>query len=96
MPYIDAKDRPAIDVHVDALARAIEADGGRDAAGMAGPLNYACTTLALKLFPKRKYWTLALVVGVFVTVVLEYYRRWVAPYEDQKIAENGDCYPEGR
>jgi hypothetical protein len=95
VPYIEQKDRPAIDAQVTALARAIEADGARDAAGMAGPLNYACTALVLKLYPKRKYWTLALVIGVFVTVVLEYYRRWGGPYEDQKIAENGDVYPEG-
>lgn len=95
MPYIANEERSAIDSHVVALADVISRSGATVTHDRAGPLNYACTTLALKLFPQRKYWILALVVGVFVTVVLEYYRRWVAPYEDQKIAENGDCYPGG-
>jgi hypothetical protein len=92
MPYITKEDRHALNESIDGLAIAIKATCDNEPTAQAGVLNYACTRLALALYPKRKYWQLALVVGVFVTVVLEYYRRWVAPYEDQKIAQNGDVY----
>lgn len=92
MPYIEPRDRNAINESIDGLAIAIKAVCGNEPTFQAGALNYACTRLALALYPQRRYWQLALVVGVFVTVVLEYYRRWVAPYEDQKIAQNGDVY----
>jgi hypothetical protein len=92
MPYIDQIQRKGLDESIDGLAIAIKCTGNDRPEHMAGMLNYSCTRLALTLYPKRKYWTLALVVGVFVTVVLEYYRRWAAPYEDEKIAQNGDVY----
>ena len=101
MPYIAKEQREAINESIDGLAIAIKCTVSRaDISGkelarpedMAGMLNYVCTRLALALYPRRRYWTLALVVGVFVTVVLEYYRRWCAPYEDEKIAQSGDVY----
>lgn len=89
MPYIKQDQRPVIDMHVAHIAEHVKFMPATDAAGA---LNYTCTTLALKLFPQRKYWVLALVIGVIVTVVLEFYRRRAAPYEDDKIAENGDVF----
>ena len=98
MPYIDPEDRKLLDESIDAVALNIQRLQRVDRPSTsstvsAGPLNYVCTRLALSLYPERRYWSLALVIGVFVTVVLEYYRRWAAPYEDAKIAENGDVYP---
>jgi hypothetical protein len=46
----------------------------------------------LGVYPHKKYWVMAIVCGVLINVLLEYYRRWAAPYEDDKIAENGDVY----
>jgi hypothetical protein len=85
MPYIAKEHREALNESIDGLAIAIKCTCNDLPETMAGVLNYSCTRLALALYPQRKYWTLALVVGVFVTVVLEYYRRWCAPYEDEKI-----------
>lgn len=34
------------------------------------------------------------VLGALEAVKQEFYRRVVAPYEDQKIEENGDVYPQ--
>ncbi len=94
MPYIPAKDRPRLDAHIDALAKelkAVAAEYGYDGA-FAGLLNYACTTLALKVIPAKRYWAIALVTGVFKNIADEFYRRFAAPYEDIQIERNGDVY----
>lgn len=58
----------------------------------AGDLNYAITTLLLKYTKRegKKYFTIVVVMGTLLCVALEFYRRLAAPYEDQKIRENGD------
>ena len=94
MPYISQPSRAGLDAHIDALAneiRALAKSEGHDAA-FCGPLNYACTKLALQVIPVRRYWTIALVVGVFKNIADEFYRRYAVPYEDEKIAEHGDVY----
>ena len=61
----------------------------------AGTSSFAgkdCTKLALQVIPVRRYWTIALVVGVFKNIADEFYRRYAVPYEDEKIAEHGDVY----
>lgn len=89
MPYIDESKRPQLDRHIDKLAQELNSlcEVNTDFAGL---LNYSCTQLAMKVIPSRRYWTLALVVGVFVTLVAEFIRRIVNPYEDDAIAKNGD------
>ena len=60
-----------------------------------GDLNYAITVL-LKDYVNNNgysYNTFNKAVGVLECCKLEMYRRAVAPYEDEKIAENGDVYP---
>lgn len=94
VPYIPPELRPALDQHIDALAEAINAaaaDLDGDAA-YAGLLNYACTTLALKTMPTRRYWAIATTSGVFANVADEFYRRFATPYEDEQIVRNGDVY----
>lgn len=94
MPYIAQKDRPELDAHIDALAEAIKksaASYGYDGA-FAGLMNYSCTRLALKVIPARRYWTIALISGVFKNVGEEFYRRYAAPYEDEQIKKSGDVY----
>lgn len=96
MPYIAQEDRRHLDAEIDALAAKIaaraEAAGGE--ASFAGLLNYACTRLALAVvkrrFGKIRYWIVATVSGVFANVSDEFYRRLAAPYEDAKIASEGD------
>lgn len=60
-----------------------------------GELNYAITRL-LDGYLKRKdllgYAELNEVVGALECAKLELYRRLMAPYEDDKIDENGDVY----
>ena len=54
-----------------------------------GALNYSITKILINLYPK-KYFHLNRSLGVLSAVQKEWYRRHIAPYEDQKIQENGD------
>jgi hypothetical protein len=59
-----------------------------------GHLNYLFSVIA------REYWKnssgsyadLNDVIGAFEGAKMEFYRRVVVPYEDEKIKENGDIY----
>lgn len=83
MPYITKDRRSHIDCHVDQIINYVDNDGD---------LNYAITRL-LHLFVKKSklcYHTINIVQGVIDCVGREFYRRVAAPYEDNKINENGD------
>ena len=83
MPYIKQSVREKIDY-------------GENIATYPGELNYLITTLCLRymknLSPSTSYNLYNEVIGVLECVKLEMYRRAVAPYEDEKIKENGDVY----
>lgn len=58
-----------------------------------GVLNYLVTELAIAwLGPTPNYERFNAAVGALECAKLELYRRMIAPYEDKKIAENGDVY----
>jgi len=88
MPYIKSERRPVLDTHINALVRCI-----RDI----GELNYCITRLALRFltYVGLNYANLAGVVGTLHLISTEMERRVINPYEDKKIAENGDV-PEYR
>lgn len=78
MPYIKQKDR----------ARAAHSPEN------AGEFNYQIT-LAITDFVRRNglsYRTINDVVGALESAKAEFQRRIVGPYEDTKIATNGDVY----
>jgi hypothetical protein len=81
MPYIDQEARAQIDA------------GGRPA--LVGELTYVLTGVVLEYVQTRgaKFATFADVLAALDATSKEFYRRQVAPYEDDKIAENGDVYP---
>ena len=80
MPYISKRQREIL-------------DNKQDEPCAAGELNYAITKLIQQYLPKPpRYDNYNEVLGVLEAVKLELYRRMVAPYEDTKIAENGDVY----
>jgi hypothetical protein len=59
-----------------------------------GDLNYAMTEMC-KVWAERKghsYTTYNEIVGVLECCKLEFYRRMVSEYEDEKIIQNGDVY----
>ena len=57
-----------------------------------GEFNYVVTKLAQMYMGPKSYEALERVIGGLESVKLEFYRRAAAPYEDQKIEENGDVY----
>jgi hypothetical protein len=67
-------------------------DANRSEPATAGELNYKITRLCLDYIAThgKQYNTYNEAIGVLSCVTQELYRRQVAPYEDQKIAENGD------
>ena len=81
MPYIKGESRPILDKIV------IQVPDGL----IAGELNYLITKILLGTRP-RGYSNYNALIGVLECVKLELYRRAVAPYEDEKIEENGDVY----
>jgi hypothetical protein len=58
----------------------------------AGELNYLFTTVCHQYWKKtgQNYQAFNDIIGALEGCKLELYRRKVAPYEDQKIIENGD------
>lgn len=61
----------------------------------AGDLNYLISTIVLGYIGTHgeNYRTINETIGVLECAKLELYRRLAAPYEDTKIAQNGDIYP---
>lgn len=57
-------------------------------------LNYVITTLLDTYIQLEglNYASLNAAIGVLECAKLELYRRIAAPYEDKKLAENGDVY----
>lgn len=60
-----------------------------------GELNYKLTLAIIEYMTRNglSYQTLNDIVGALESCKAEFQRRVVAPYEDQKIRENGEVYP---
>ncbi len=83
MPYIRQVDRPVLTPKIELEAVT------------AGELNFQLTEV-IKSYVKSRglsYQTVNDIVGALEGAKLEFYRRVAAPYEDTKIAANGDVYP---
>ncbi len=93
MPYLNDSRKKAIAFHQeDECGRSLIIDGG--SIETPGDLNYAITMLAIDYIKKNgeRYKNYNDVVGAIEGAKLEFYRRAVSFYEDNKIEENGDVY----
>ena len=101
MPYIPKHQRAFLDPLIDALARKIAVGKNAARKGFAGFVNYAVTRLLLKLLGVTDlswrpphgtydYDKINEAIGVLECCKLELYRRLAAPYENEKIADNGE------
>jgi len=81
MPYIHQEDRDKLATNIQQLVTA-------------GELNYLLTNTILVYLNAKgcNYQTINDIIGALEGAKLEFYRRIVVPYEDQKIEENGDVY----
>lgn len=94
MPYIVKSERQKLDALINQVVSTIRSmDSSEDLTTHDGRLNYTiCRILigVLELVGKPKYHKANACMGILACVQAELYRRLTAPYEDQKIAENGD------
>lgn len=83
MPYIKPERRTLFDAHLEACAGQILNEGD---------FNYCIYKLASLLVERtgESYQNLSMCSSAMEHAKLEWYRKRVAPYEELKIAENGD------
>jgi len=86
MPYIKKEYRPDLDKLINPLITHLK---NVPVESQDGQMNYIITRLLKGVYGKR-YFDLNRAIGVLSCVMLEFYRRVVGPYEDEKIKENGD------
>ena len=86
MPYIPADDRDLLTPRTNMFADS------------AGELNFQITQLVIEYlnYNGLSYQICNDIVGALDGAKAEFQRRVVGPYEDRKIAENGDVYPADR
>lgn len=92
MPYIIQDKRDVLDPQIEELLNGLrELESDDPSNSMAGNLNYIFTKLLIAVSSK-KYDDINEAVGVLECCKLELYRRFAAPYENQKAHDNGDVY----
>jgi len=86
MPYIKQEDRKRYDELIVDLAIVLGEipEEDRD-----GHINYVITKLFKILYAPPKYKRYNRAMGVLECIKQEFYRIFIAPYENIKIAENG-------
>lgn len=88
MPYIKQEDRKRFDCHIDALIKEFDKKPVSP-----GEFNYVVSRLLWNIWMKESnhnYTTANNLIGALECIKEEFYRRWIAPYEEDKIKENGD------
>jgi hypothetical protein len=96
MPYIKQDKREQVQDQLGYLIDAVAVASEGDVQALPGILNY-CITVLIKSAYKQVTGKLKLsysdhnsAVGMLECAKMEFYRRQTAPYEDEKIFENGD------
>lgn len=86
MPYIKPEQREKWKVIIDEVVKIINElpEDKKD-----GELNYLITSILKKVY-KPSYFNYNRAIGLVECIKQEFYRRSVAPYEEEKIKENGD------
>jgi len=89
MPYIKREDRRRYRELVEQLADRIP----DDRVARPGHLNYVVSLLIDRVYgTAMRYADHNEPLGMLTAVALELYRRKTAPYEDRKIADEGDLH----
>ena len=90
MPYVKQVIRDELDETIEQLGEqifALHKQEGRDRDGM---INYTITKLLMHAYPSVSYKVHNEIIGALECCKQEWYRIQVAPYEDEKIKENGE------
>lgn len=93
MPYIKQDAREKLQKSLADLTNAI-VETSDDITALPGLLNYTITALIKRCYysykTKLSYSDNNAIIGFLDCAKMEFYRRTTAPYEDEKIIENGD------
>lgn len=96
MPYIKNEKRNEVDNQLSNLIDSVAESSSGDILALPGILNYCITSLIKETYRivsgkvKLSYSDHNSAVGMLECAKQEFYRRNTAPYEDEKILENGD------
>jgi hypothetical protein len=86
LPYIKPENREKYGVVLEELVTIMKSVPLEQ---LDGELNFIITRILKEVYPLR-YFHLNRAMGVLESVKQEFYRRVVAPYENEKITESGD------
>lgn len=97
MPYIEQENRIFLDPYINTLSDSVKRNApedlninNEDLMVLLGELNYCITRLCARTIGQPTYPKIAMITGVLENVKQEFYRRLSAPYEENKIVQNGD------
>lgn len=91
MPYIKQSDRKILGEAIKRIIKLILDPVQFGTRAKAGVLNYLFTVILKSVLDDdKRYDTANSLIGALECCKLELYRRYIAPYEDEKILENGD------
>ena len=93
MPYIKQELRPNLDVLLEKLEveiRAMRAMGKINDKGVCGCLTYCVFKLIRRFYSKGRWYDKMDAEKVCKSAIDEYMRRFVHPYENEKIQTHGD------
>jgi hypothetical protein len=92
MPYIPNSRREAIDAYVDSLAGYLK-ETAKEGSWITD-LEYAITRLTTRtlrlMFKEIRHWQIKVVLGIFQSISIEFYRRVASPYLNKQCELNGD------
>jgi hypothetical protein len=94
MPYILKQARKRYDEHIEKLVQELlssaELNSPKNNDKLCGELNYIIFRLAKLLCEPMDYARINTIIGAIESSKVEFQRRIVAPYENEKIQTNGD------
>lgn len=91
MPYVPQALRRKIGPHILPLLNILR-QASKTPDELDANLNYIITTLLIDCYGQGGYAQRANALKVLIAVMLEYYRRNMASYEDIKKLEHGDLF----
>jgi hypothetical protein len=90
MPYIKQNFRDELNPLIDELSKKVlEIHKDNPSQTRDGLLNFSVTEILNQVFPDARYTDFNELIGFLECCKLEYYRKKIAPYEDEKETENG-------
>jgi hypothetical protein len=94
MPYIKQESRDQLDPAIENLlvTLMLRKVNGLQVHPAAGDYNYIITRLLDMGHSPHSYDSINTIMGILECVKQEYYRRIAAPYEGEKMYQNGDVY----